>query len=63
MLLDMYNETLKKEINNLYDSVVFMDERDVKDLPEGNVVTVHSSLKKLYEFKKQAKEFIRSLMI
>ena len=51
VLADMYNETLKKEINNLYDSVVFMDERDVKDLPEGNVVTVHSSLKKLYEFK------------
>lgn len=51
VLADMYNETLKEEISKLSANIVFTDERDANKLPDGNVVVVHSSLKKIYEFK------------
>lgn len=44
VLLDMYNETLKQEIRELAKDVVFLDGNDVKELPEGNIVTVNASL-------------------
>ena len=46
-LVDMYNQTLKDEINALYDKIVFIADDDVSKLPKGNIVTVNSSLKSL----------------
>lgn len=49
VLLDMYNNTLKQEIAKLSGSVVFVDGNDIGCLPEGNIVTVNSSLKAVAE--------------
>lgn len=49
VLVDMYNQTLKEEIRGLSDNFVFIDGNDLSKLPKGNVVTVHSSLKSVYE--------------
>ena len=46
-LVDMYNRTLKEEISALYDKIVFLDDDGLGKLPEGNIVTVHSSLKNI----------------
>lgn len=49
VLLDMYNETLKKEIRELTSDVVFVSGSNCKEMPEGNIVTVNSSLKEVAE--------------
>ena len=48
VLVDTYNATLKKEISALSENIVFVDGNDFGNLPKGNIVTVHSSLKKVY---------------
>lgn len=48
-LVDTYNQTLKDEISQLSDKIVFIADDDITKLPRGNVVTVHSSLKYLAE--------------
>lgn len=50
VLVDMYNRTLKEEISALAENIVFIDGNDFGNLPKGNVVTVHSSLKNVYAF-------------
>lgn len=45
-LVDMYNQTLKDEISALSDNIVFLGDNDV-NLPKGNLVTVHASLKNI----------------
>lgn len=47
VLVDMYNQSLKEEICSLSDAFVFLDDNDIHKIPEGNIVTVHSSLKNL----------------
>ena len=47
-LVDTYNQTLKDEIKALSDNIVFVGD-DGKNLPQGNLVTVHSSLKNIRE--------------
>ncbi|MDE6373007.1 MAG: hypothetical protein K2L72_00745, partial [Clostridia bacterium] len=49
VLLDMYNQTLKQEIRRLAEGVMFVDGNDLNGLPEGNIVTVNSSLKAVAE--------------
>ncbi len=49
VLLDMYNETLKQEIRELASDVVFLYGNDCNKIPEGNIVTVNSSLKEIAE--------------
>ena len=51
VLVDMYNQTLKDEICELSDKIVFISDNDVSNLPGGNIVTVHSSLANLNVFK------------
>ena len=48
VLVDMYNATLKNEIKELSNNIVFVDGNDLSGLPKGNIVTVHSSLKAVY---------------
>lgn len=45
VLVDMYNGALKEEISALSDKVIFISDDDIDKLPDGNIVTVHSSLK------------------
>ena len=47
VLVDMYNDTLKKEISALYGKIIFISDNDMSKLPKGNIVTVNSSLKSL----------------
>lgn len=49
VLADMYNQTLKDEMCLSGGNFVFIDGDDLDNLPAGNVVTVHSSIKTLYE--------------
>ena len=51
VLVDSYNQTLKDEMRALGGNFVFIDSDDISNLPKGNVVTVHSSIKTLYEGK------------
>lgn len=46
-LVDTYNQTLKDEISALSDNIVFIGGNDASELPKGNLVTVHSSLKNI----------------
>lgn len=48
VLVDMYNDTLKEEISAQCKGVVFIETCD--EVPEGNIVTVNSSLKGLKRF-------------
>lgn len=51
VLVDTYNQTLKDEMCALGGKFYFLDDDNFSNLPCGNVVTVHSSLKTLYEGK------------
>lgn len=48
VLVDTYNSTLKEEIRAAAQNAVFIDGDDLSKLPQGNVVTVHSSLNGIY---------------
>ena len=56
-LVDTYNQTLKDEIKALSDNIAFISGNDVK-LPEGNIVTVHSSLKNIRGFESSQMLFV-----
>lgn len=43
-LVDMYNETLKEEIREIEEGIVFISDDDISKLPKGNVVTVNGTL-------------------
>ncbi len=49
VLVDTYNETLKKEIREIVPSVLFLGENSLNGVPKGNIVTVNASLTKLSE--------------
>ena len=49
VLVDMYNQTLKDEICASGGKFFFVDDDNLSNLPKGNVVTVHASLKTLYD--------------
>lgn len=49
-LVDMYNETLKEQIGALSENIVFVNDNNVRELPKGNLVVVHSSLKNVCGF-------------
>lgn len=50
VLVDTYNETLKKDIRAICGNVVFLDENTLDAVPKGNIVTVNTSLSELAEF-------------
>lgn len=58
VLVDMYNASLKREISALSDNIVFVGGNDLSNLPKGNVVTVHSSLKNVYGLGKSDMLFV-----
>ena len=49
VLVDMYNDELKKEMESLGGKFVFIGDENVSRLPKGNVVTVHGALKTIYD--------------
>lgn len=49
VLVDTYNETLKADIRAVCGNVVFLGENTLDAVPEGNIVTVNSSLSELTE--------------
>lgn len=60
VLVDMYNETLKHDINELSDNFVFIDGNDLSKVPEGNIVIAHSSLNSLERIRKSNVLFVPS---
>ena len=48
VLVDTYNSSLKRELESLPAKLAFIADNDLTELPRGNVVLVHSSLKEIY---------------
>ena len=51
VLVDTYNETLKREIRKILPQAVFIGENSLETVPQGNIVTVNASLTKLAELQ------------